>query len=315
VRSDAYLGYFSLNDTRSGVTFVVPGRHKRQIRFAITSVMTTEIDWAAAARGRPNRTIARYERFNGLLNRILREKTRPDYIVLPELSVPLRWAIRAARKLAMNGVSLLAGVEYHRDRPTKKLRNDCLISLTTRWPGYASSIALLQPKFEPAHGERKNLIKLLKGKGLLFQPTGVAALPTVYVHRGFHFSVLICSDLTNIAHRNVLRGEVDAIVALEWNPDTETFGSLVEATASDMHAFVVQVNNRLYGDSRIRAPAKQPYDRDVVQVKGGSTDYYVLGEIDIDRLREEQRRTKAVKPHFKPTPIGYRMATRRRKGV
>jgi hypothetical protein len=230
---------------------------------------------------------------------------------MPELSIPLRWALRAARKLAANGVSLLAGVEYHRDRTTRKLRNDSLVSLTTYWPGYASSVIVLQPKFEPAHGERQELRTLLGKAGVLYKPTGAKAKPTLYGHRDFYFSLLICSDLTNILHRNSLRGEIDALFALEWNPDTKTFAALVESTASDLHAFVVQANNRKFGDSRIRAPAVQDYARDVVQVKGGVSDYYVMGEIDYHQLRAEQRR-KGKKRQFKPVPIGYAMSRYRK---
>jgi hypothetical protein len=132
------------------------------------------------------------------------------------------------------------------------------------------------------------------------------------VHGGYCFSVLICSDLTNITHRNALRGELDTLFILEWNSDVKTFSSLVEATAFDLHTFVVQVNNRLYGDSRVRAPAKAEYLRDVVQVKGGISDYFVLGEIDYRGLRKEQR-GDVTKPVFKPMPIGFRMSDRRRK--
>ena len=99
--------------------------------------------------------------------------------------------------------------------------------------------------------------------------------------------------------------------ALEWNPDTKTFAALVESTANDLHAFVVQANNRKFGDSRIRAPAIEDYARDVVQVKGGVSDYYVLGEIDYQQLRAEQRR-KVKNRKFKPVPIGYKMSRRRK---
>lgn len=303
VISDAQLG-FHQTDADSVVRFLAPGKRKEVVRIAVTSVETTDEQWASAALNKHDRSAARYVAFNNLVNRILKESKRPDYIVLPELSIPLRWALRAARKLATNGVSLLAGVEYHRDRPTKKLRNDCLISLTTRWPGYASSVVVLQSKFEPAHGERAQLKKLLGRDNMMFKPTGIKAKPVVYSHRGFFFAPLICSDLTNIAHRRDLRGEVDAVFALEWNPDTKTFSSLVESTANDLHAFVIQANNRKFGDSRIRAPANQDYERDVVQVKGGVSDYHVLGEIDYLLLRAEQRR-RMKKAKFKPLPIGF----------
>lgn len=311
VRSIDPIGFLPPGEDDKHVEFIAPGKGKPLIRVAATSRETTEQQWKAAAQNRHDRSLERYEVFNGLLNRILGEKLRPDYIVMPELTVPIRWALRAAKKLASNGISFLAGVEYHRDRTSRKLRNDCLISLTTRWAGYLSHVVMLQPKFEPAHGERAGLTKLSGKSKSMFIPSGHAALPTVYQHNSFFFSVLICSDLTNISHRNELRGRIDALFALEWNPDTKTFASLVEATASDLHAYVVQINNRLYGDSRIRAPMIQDYSRDVVQVKGGISDYYVLGNIEYSQLRKEQRR-KGGGRKFKPVPIGYRMSDKRR---
>ncbi|MGL4229774.1 MAG: RNA-directed DNA polymerase [Casimicrobium sp.] len=306
------LGYLQ-NKAESPVSyFIAPGKSKERIHVAVTSVETTLEQWKDAAKGRPDRSAQRYASFNGLINKILREEKRPDYIALPELSVPLRWALRAARKLASNGVSLLTGVEYRRDRASQKLRNDCLVSLTTRWPGYPSSVVILQPKFQPAHAELSELQRLLKTTSPMYLPADSQTKPTVFVHNNFYFSVLICSDLTNVAHRFALRGEIDALFALEWNPDIKTFAPLVEATANDMHAFVVQVNNRAFGDSRIRSPATKDYERDIVQVKGGRTDYYVLGEIHHKKLRSEQRR-KARTPRFKPLPIGFRMSRRRRE--
>ncbi|SES65377.1 Reverse transcriptase (RNA-dependent DNA polymerase) [Nitrosospira multiformis] len=293
--------------------FIVPGHSKKLIGVAITSLETTEVQWAKAAKGKQDRSIERYRNLNGLVNQILRETKTPDYIVFPELSIPLRWGLRIARKLAANGVSLLAGVEYHRDRTTGRLRNDSLISLVTDWPGYASHVARLQPKFFPAHGEKVNLANLRLGKrGHFFKPSGLYVKPTLYVHRGFCFSILICSDLTNIAHRHQLRGKVDALFALEWNPDIKTFAPLIEATANDLHAYVAQVNNRTYGDSRLRVPAVEDYLRDVVQVKGGISDYYVLGEIDYLALRKEQCRPPR-KRKFKPVPIGYKFSPLRKK--
>lgn len=305
------LGFSSFDGERGITNFSVPGKPREIVRIAVTSVATTEAQWASAAMGKQDRSVERYVSFHNLLNSILQEKLRPNYIVMPELSIPLRWALRAARKLATNGVSLLAGVEYHRDRVIRKLRNDCLVSLTTHWPGYASNIVTLQAKFEPAHGERAGLKKLLGKQGLLYKPTGARINPTLYEHKGLFFSLLICSDLTNIAHRHDLRGSIDALFALEWNPDTKTFSSLVESTANDLHAFVVQANNRIYGDSRIRAPTQKDYERDIVQVKGGISDYYVMGEIDYRRLRKEQRRTTKNKI-FKPLPIGYKMTASRK---
>jgi hypothetical protein len=193
-------------ETNDGlVHFSVPANDKEIIRVAVTSFQTTTEQWEAAARGKQDRSIARYRNLNELVNNILREKQRPHYIIFPELSIPLRWASRIARKLATNDVSLLAGVEYSRDRATGKLRNDCLVSLVTNWPGYRGNVARLQPKFLPSHGERQELSNLRLGKkGQLLEPKGLLATPTVYSHGQFCFSVLICSDLTNWVFRTIV---------------------------------------------------------------------------------------------------------------
>jgi hypothetical protein len=51
--------------------------------------------------------------------------------------------------------------------------------------------------------------------------------------------------------------------------------------------------------------------RDVVRVKGGDEDFYVISTIDFGTLREFQRRPVS-KGLFKPLPIGYVMSPERR---
>lgn len=305
------LGFTKHSKKTSVSTFVAPGDGSTSVRIAVTSRETTNEQFVKAAKNKHDRSLERYEIFNNLLNKIIREDKRPNYIVMPELSVPILWAIRAARKLAENNISFLCGVEYYVDRKTGDVRNDCLVSLTTKWPGYQTSVVIIQSKFLPAHEEKKQLRGLLvKGKRF-YQPKGIGRLPTVFQHNDFFFSILVCSDLMNISHRNELRGEIDALFALEWNRDTKKFSSLVEATAIELHAYIIQVNNRLYGDSRIRAPTTAEYLRDVVQVKGGIVDYYVVGDVMHRALRMEQRK-RLSKGDFKQIPMGYRMSTVRK---
>ncbi len=114
----------------------------------------------------------------------------------------------------------------------------------------------------------------------------------VYNHGGYYFGVLICSDMTNIENRSHFQGNVDSLFVLEWNPDVDTFSFLVEGAAHDIHTFVVQVNNRAYGDSRIRAPFKEAHRRDSIRIKGGIGDFYVIGDINYIALRKFQKRKK-----------------------
>jgi len=110
------------------------------------------------------------------------------------------------------------------------------------------------------------------------------------------------------------QGKVDSLFVLEWNPDVKTFSSLVEGSAHDIHTFIIQVNNRAYGDSRVRAPYRLDYKRDQVRIKGGLVDYFVIAKIDYKSLRKFQQKGKMTdsSSEFKPTPIGFTFSPDRR---
>lgn len=294
----------------------VPRSQKqKKVKVALTSLETTDKQWSSVVSGRPDRSLNRYQRIFGLVNLILKEKEQPDYVVFPECSIPRRWAFSMAQKLARNGISLICGLEYYVEKKGRKklLRSDCFISMTTPWPGYASSIIYMQPKLAPSHGEREKLKE--RGREQWLPKAGIKGLP-IYNHGGYYFGILICSDMTNIESRAHFQGKVDSLFVLEWNPDITTFSFLVESAAQDLHTFVIQVNNRMYGDSRIRAPYKEDYERDSVRIKGGLTDFYVIGDIDFMGLRRFQRsRKKYEKPKFKPLPIGFEMSRQRKKNL
>jgi hypothetical protein len=202
---------------------------------------------------------------------------------------------------------LIAGLEYR--ITAKGVRNDAYHSIATDWGWHKTSVIYLQPKLAPAHEERR-AFKAQHKK--LASPSAFFSRPTIVQHENLFYSVLICSDLTNIAHRYRLQGRIDVLVVIEWNKDTETFGLLVESAANDLHAYIVQSNNREYGDSRVRVPRKQGYERDLVRVRGGSEDYFVVADLDIKALRQFQKTTpSSSNGPFKPVPIGFTMSKQR----
>ena len=58
-------------------------------------------------------------------------------------------------------------------------------------------------------------------------------------------------------------------------------------------------------DSHIRAPFKDSWKRDVLRVKGGVTDYCVIGGIDVQALRQFQSSHRSLGKLFKPVPDGF----------
>ncbi|MFN9115299.1 MAG: Reverse transcriptase, partial [Bacteroidota bacterium] len=168
-------------------------------------------------------------------------------------------------------------------------------------------IIFKQEKVKPALQEEKYLYN--KG-GAVLSP--INSHKYVVNHNGFYFSGLICNEFLNIRDRANLRGLIDALIVIEWNKDINTYNALVESAANDLHCCVIQVNNRLYGDTRLRIPYKEDYMKDAVRVRGGELDYFVISTLPVIALREFQRDYRSGDKPFKPVPTGYEMSPERR---
>lgn len=285
--------------------------------FALTSFETSESSWIAWVRDdgfEPDHQ--RYTRLFRLINDIIRlNHPSIQYLVLPELSVPRDILLFIAGKLKSKRISLIAGAEYRKYTaggfsPDVKgiVSNQLVYILTAKSGTLTEQVAIIQEKTIPAIHEERELYDV-GGKIL------VASHPVKYLvnHAGFTFSGLICNDILNIDNRYRLRGLIDALIVIEWNKDIDTYDSMVTSACSDLHTFVIQVNNRLYGDTRLRAPYKESYRRDMVRVRGGLLDYFVVSTIDVESLREFQRNHRSPDKPFKPVPTGFEMSTERRK--
>jgi hypothetical protein len=283
-----------------------------KVIIAVTCFLTEETSFRAAVHQVPEPTSDRYRRATALINAILHLKAtdRPHYVVFPELSLRPHWFNRFAVRLARSGISLIAGLDYQRATGSPagsagpyQLINQVRCSLVTTAPGYSTPAFYVQNKQEPAPIERAELDAMnrsaLSNDRLLRRK--------IVVHGAWRFGLLICNELTDLAARAVLRGKVDGLIVPEWNKDVNSFNALVEATSLDLPAYVIQVNNRCYGDSRVRQPHQDTWMRDLTQVKGGKLDYFTVVDLDINALRHFQ--THAISPDhpFKPMPTGFRI--------
>lgn len=275
-------------------------------RIAIGSLETHNYQAKRAAKGGPDHGLARYLRVTELANEIISRRGGVDYLVLPELSIPANWFVPIAHKLAGRGISLIAGIEYI--RAEAEVHNQVWSALRHSHFGFPSHLVYRQDKQRPAPSEK---VALAEWESLYLKPRRTWDTPPVIHHGDFHFAVVVCSELTNIAYRSSLRGRIDALFVPEWNQDIHTFEALVESAALDIHAYVVQVNNRSYGDSRIRVPAAKEWERDLIRHRGGLHDYTVVGEVDLHSLREEQSVHRVQKAKFKPIPDGFEISKER----
>lgn len=260
--------------------------------------------------------IGQYERFTHLVNRMLGSKEDINYVVFPELAIPVKWFSGAARKLQKKRINLISGIEYFYSE--KDISNQVWACLEHSAFDYHSFAFLRQKKQFPAYGE---LERIRNESTLLWNPVEAKGQPPngdlmlqwppVIVHGRFFFSMLICAELMNIQSRAALRGKIDCLFVPEWNRDINSFNDLINASALDLHAFVVQCNNNKYGDCRIRGPFEKNYMRDIVKAKGGENDYFILGSFNCEELRDFQL-SRYKKEPYKPLPIGYEMSSMRK---
>ncbi len=290
---------------KQGVLQIPDGPEPEKYGIAVSSWETKRGSWMASVMRMQDPDVDRYARLCRLLDIVIAEPRHSRYLILPELALPAHWFMRIARKLQGRGISLITGIEYLH-APKGVVRNQVWAALTHNGLGFPSLMVYRQDKQAPALHEETELQRLagleMKAQQHKIWKNGI---PPIIQHGEFRFAMLICSELTNIRYRADLRGKVDALFVPEWNQDTETFNALVESAALDMHAYIIQCNDRQYGDSRIRAPFKDSWMRDVLRVKGGVTDYCVIGEIDVKALRRFQSSHRSASKPFKPVPDGF----------
>lgn len=273
---------------------------------AVASWKTEFESWAAAASGLPDPDSSRHARMADLVNRVLEAPVNPRYFVMPELSISPRWFLGISLKLQKAGISTVGGVEYVAGGGSV-VRNQAWAALSFDSLGFPATAIYRQDKQRAALHEEKEL-KGVSGKRVVpARPWTAEALPIV-CHQGFYFAILICSELLNVDYASRLRGRIDALFVPEWNKDVDSYSALVAASAQGIHTYVIQCNDRRYGDSRIRVPHKNSWERDAVRVKGGLADYFLTGRIFPKKLRAFQSYSQSPDEPFKPVPDGFEIS-------
>lgn len=284
----------------------------KSVDVAITNFEVKDEYWKKSVIEQPIKTLERYIKIQHIVNDAVRKK--PDYLIFPELSMPQEWAWFISQKLLANNISLITGVEYIHtiekihEINQKIVHNSIMMFLVSDNIGFNYMKYFRQDKLVGAYQESidlKNIANIELRAGDKYKNK------YIYKHGNFYFSSLICNELTDIENRFNLRGNIDCLFAIEWNRDIKSFNALIESASLDIHAYIVQVNNRNYGDSRIRVPHKDDWERDIVQVRGGKHDYLIVGEINIEKLRNFQSHNISPDKDFKPVPTGFKMLKQR----
>jgi hypothetical protein len=253
-----------------------------------------------------------YDRLRRVIEGVLALEKHPQYLILPELGIRRKWFWEMSKKLASHNISLIAGIQHVFIGTTHAINRVMCSLVVSKGSKYvkSQSVVVSFDKLFPADVESELLGKYRRE--LSPDPLLERGIVKVVHHSNqdgsLSFGLMICRDFTDVSLRSKMRGHVDLIIVPCWNKDIHTYSSLVEATANDLHSYVICVNDRTYGDTRIRVPAKESWDRDVIRIIGGEEDLVMVGCLQIGKLRREQTKMLLGLPskEFKPLPTGYK---------
>ena len=260
-----------------------------------------------ALRNKPNVSKNRYQDLVDFLKST--RKNNSDIVVFPEFFIPIEILSSLVRYSEKNESLLITGLEHI------TVNNIAFNFVVTIMPinidGYKDATLVFRLKNHYAPVEED----IITGNHFLIpQPLNIRY--HIFNWKNIYFSVFYCFELANIVHRSLIKNKIDLLVAVEYNKDVSYFSNLVESVSRDLHCYVVQVNSSHYGDTRISQPT-ETYRKDIVKLKGGDNNVTVMGTIEIDKLREYQRKKynltkndknfKALPPDFDPICVRNRI--------
>lgn len=269
---------------------------KDRLKIAVANTKVLEDNLTKVIKDEPNRTYRRYQDVSLLLNEAIAEGA--DMLVLPEAFIPFEWIPTLARTCEKNQLAVVTGIEHVKIEQKGEIYNLTAVILPYMDKhNYQSSYIGFHLKRHYAPAEIKSI------EGYRLKPVAGNHYE-LYCWNDCWFPVYCCYELASIKDRSLFQCYADMLIAVEWNRDTNYYSNIVESLVRDLHCYCVQVNYSNYGDSRITQPTKTEI-MDIVKTKGGKNSTVILGEIDINRLREFQFKGISIQDssrEFKFTP-------------
>lgn len=256
-----------------------------KVRFGLYNTKVPDSDITKNLQGILNLTFKDLQKLIRFLNMSIQtNESKANIIVFPEVSVPIQWLGLLSDFSKKHNVAIICGLKHIIDKDTKVAQNYIATILPFKY-GYKNDCYItFRLKRWYAPGEEKEI-----KKHKLNIPEDRAKIKNIlFVWNNLHFAVYDCFELADIQFRSEFKSKVDFIVACEWNRDIKYFSNITEAATRDLHCYVVQVNTSQFGDSKIIAPKKTD-EMTILNIKGGD-DNILIGEVNIEELREFQRK-------------------------
>lgn len=194
-------------------------------------------------------------------------------ILFPEFSLPENCALEIAKYCRTIGISIITGLTHVKLKD--KLANCVLIR------DDELDITLLKWKNYFPKSEKEFCLSASYGYQEPQDPYYIVIDNGLY-----KYSTMTCYEATSIKDRALLCDQIEILFMPVFNKDTYYFSNIVSSFVRDASCFVAQSNANIYGDSRISGPFSHIF-MDIVKLKGGLNNYFVIGEVDFDALRSQ----------------------------
>lgn len=256
-----------------------------KVRFGLYNTKVLDSDITKNIQGNLNLTFKDLQKLIKFLNMSIQTNaSKANIIVFPEVSVPIQWLGLLSDFSKKHNVAIICGLKHIIDKDTKVVQNYIATILPFKY-GYKNDCYItFRLKKWYAPGEEKEIKKYK----LNVPETASKTKNILFVWNNLHFAVYDCYELADIQFRSEFKSKVDFIIGCEWNRDIKYFTNITEAVARDLHCYVIQVNTSQFGDSKIIAPKKSD-EMTILNIKGGD-DNILIGEVNIEELREFQRK-------------------------
>jgi hypothetical protein len=278
---------------------------KFSIAFANTEVK--DRNFLNGIRGTPDLGAARYKRLADILRKARKDRpfakggsSMANLLLLPECFLPIELLSSVTRYAAKNETLTITGLEHVTINDVTYNYIATILPVTIQ--GAKDAIVILRLKNHYSHSEEQLIIEERKKPA---KPTKQRY--DLFNWRNLYFAPYYCFELANVHHRSLFKSKLDLLIGVEWNKDTPYFSNIVESCSRDLHCYVAQVNTSQFGDTRLTQPKKTAL-KNILQLKGGSNDAVLLGDIDIAKLRAFQRKTYGPthqQEEFKPLPPDF----------
>lgn len=256
-----------------------------KIRFGLYNTKVTDSDINNHLEGNLNLGFKDLQKLIKFLNMSIQtNESKANIIVFPEVSVPIQWLGLLSDFSKKHNVAIICGLKHIINTDSKVAQNYIVTLLPFKY-GYKNDCYItFRLKKWYAPGEEKEI----KKHKLNVPEDANQTKNILFVWNNLHFAVYDCFELTDINFRAEFKSKVDFIIGCEWNRDIKYFTNITEAAARDLHCYVIQVNTSQFGDSKIIAPKKSD-EMTILNIKGGD-DNILIGEVNIEELREFQRK-------------------------